>query len=76
MLTGARPRAETESEHRGLFQAALAGDEHRALALTAAHLGRTAVSSLGEEALALLIERIRHAQGISVPVLEGLTSLT
>jgi DNA-binding GntR family transcriptional regulator len=76
VLTGARPRAETEAEHRGLFDAAVVGDEPLALARTAAHLGRTAMGSLGDPALERLIERIRHAQGISAPVLEGLTSLT
>lgn len=76
VLTGAGVRAEREAEHRELARAALAGDERRVLSLTAAHLGRSAAASLGPDALAELIDRVRHVQGISAPVLEGLTSVS
>ena len=42
------------------------------MGLVAVHLGRTVMSTLGEDALARLIERIRLARGISRPVLDAL----
>jgi DNA-binding GntR family transcriptional regulator len=63
-------------EHRVLYRAAVAGDESQALTVLAAHLGRTARDSLGREALAALLDRVRHVQGTAAPVLEGLASVT
>ena len=67
--------AESRAEHAELYAAAAERDEARAMSLAAVHLGRTVMSTLGVEALETLIERIRLAQGISTPVLDGLTSL-
>jgi hypothetical protein len=58
-----------------MYAAALERDETAAMSLAAVHLGRTVMSTLGVGALETLIERIRLAQGISTPVLDGLTSL-
>jgi DNA-binding GntR family transcriptional regulator len=66
---------EAQAEHAALVAAALALDETRALSLTAIHLGRTVISTLGVGPLETLIARIRLAQGISTPVLDALTSL-
>jgi len=63
-------------EHRALYRAALAGDEPQAVTVLAAHLGRSARDSLGPEALATLLDRVRHVQGTAAPVLEGLASVT
>ena len=79
ILTGSsRPGgpAEAHREHAALYAAAIAFDEDEAMGLVAVHLGRTVMSTLGEEALARLIERIRLARGISKPVLDALRQLT
>jgi GntR family transcriptional regulator, carbon starvation induced regulator len=67
--------AESRAEHAEMVAAALELDESRAMSLAAVHLGRTVMSTLGVRALETLIDRIRLAQGISTPVLDGLTSL-
>jgi DNA-binding GntR family transcriptional regulator len=76
VLTGSiRPPAEVRAEHEALYEAALARNEDGAISLTAVHLGRTVQSTLGTGALETLVERIRVAQGISTPLLDGLTTL-
>ncbi len=67
--------AQSRGEHAEMYAAALERDETAAMSLAAVHLGRTVMSTLGVGALETLIERIRLAQGISTPVLDGLTSL-
>ncbi len=67
--------AQSRAEHSEMYAAALERDETAAMSLAAVHLGRTVMSTLGVGALETLIERIRLAQGISTPVLDGLTSL-
>ena len=68
--------AQSRGEHAELYAAPSSATRRRAMSLAAVHLGRTVMSTLGVEALETLIERIRLAQGISTPVLDGLTSLT
>jgi GntR family transcriptional regulator, carbon starvation induced regulator len=67
--------AASQAEHAEMVAAALELDETRAMSLAAVHLGRTVMGTLGVGGLETLIERIRLAQGISTPVLDGLTSL-
>ena len=67
--------AEAHREHAALYAAAIAFREDEAMGLVAVHLGRTVLSTLGEDALARLIERIRLARGISKPVLDALRQL-
>jgi len=74
VLTDA-PSVNGESEHRELFEAALALDEQAVIALATLHLGRTVKSALGDEALATMVERVAHARGLAAPVLEALTTL-
>jgi DNA-binding GntR family transcriptional regulator len=78
LLTRARRpggQAQAHAEHAELYEAALAGDEPRAISAAAIHLGQTVLGTLGADALAALVLRTRLAQGISAPVLDSLASL-
>jgi DNA-binding GntR family transcriptional regulator len=74
VLTSA-PLVNGAAEHGELFDAALALDEQAVIALSTLHLGRTVKSTLGDEALATMVERVGHARGLAAPVLEALTTL-
>src|SRR5262249_15951521 len=73
LMNGARVNG--VGEQREVFEAAVALDEQAVIAHSTLHLGRTVKSTLGDEALATMVERVAHARGLAAPVLEALTTL-